>query len=240
MPCEHYKDAVIEAAASGLDLADAPASSPELYVLRLHLDSCTSCRAAFAQEQSLFAAIDTGLHAAANAGVPASLLPRVRVAVEQETPFKRSWFSDALVLATASAIVLAVFTMRMIRPRKGSVESVNTSVATRAPLPLPHPAQGLGHTLVAESTAKANVFPTSRAKNASRARPGIAPTTAPEVLVPKDQEALLARYAEQWHLRKRAPLVAADVADTTLEPLEVAPIQIAQLDVKPLAEGNSQ
>jgi hypothetical protein len=240
MPCEHYKDALIEAAASGLDLADAPGSSPELHTLRLHLESCASCRTAFAQEQSLFAAIDTGLRAAANPEVPASLLPRVRVALEQEAPFRRSWFSEALVLATASAIVLAVFTVRMIRATKGSVESVNTAVATRAPLPLPEPAHGRGHALIAESTAQANDFPTSRARHTSRARPDIAPATAPEVLVPKDQEALLVSYAEQWHLRKRAPLVAADVADATLEPLQVAPIQIAQLDVKPLAEGNSQ
>jgi hypothetical protein len=240
MPCEQYKDALIEAAAGGRDLADAPGSSPELHTLRLHLESCASCRAAFAQEQSLFAAIDTGLHAAANPEVPPSLLPRVRVALEQEVPFKRNWFSDALVLATASGIVLALFTMRMIRPTKGSEESVNTAVATRAPLPLPVPAQGQGHTLFAESTAKANVLPTSGIKNASRALPGIAPATAPEVLVPKDQEALLVSYAEQWHLRKRAPLVAADVVDATLEPLQVAPIQIAQLDVKLLAEGNLQ
>ena len=67
MPCQHYKDALIEVAASG----SAPQGE-----LRVHLDECASCRAAFAEEQSFFAAIDSGVRAAANIDVPPSLLPR--------------------------------------------------------------------------------------------------------------------------------------------------------------------
>jgi hypothetical protein len=62
----------------------------------------------------------------------------------------------------------------------------------------------------------------------------------PEVLVPHDQEILLAEYAEQWHLRKRAPLVAQDSDATILAPLQVAQIQIAELDVKLLADEHAQ
>ncbi len=69
MLCKHYKVALIEAAAS---------SAQPQGDLRAHLEACASCRAAFEQEQSLFASIDAGLHVAANAEVPASLLPRVR------------------------------------------------------------------------------------------------------------------------------------------------------------------
>jgi len=50
----------------------------------------------------------------------------------------------------------------------------------------------------------------------------------------------LVRYAEEWSRRKRAPLVADSADETTLAPLEVAPIQIDQLDVKLLAEEKSQ
>jgi hypothetical protein len=63
--------------------------------------------------------------------------------------------------------------------------------------------------------------------------------TIPEVLVPRDQEVLLAEYAEQWRLKKRAPLLAQDADAAILAPLEVAPIQIAELDVKLLAEETS-
>jgi hypothetical protein len=62
----------------------------------------------------------------------------------------------------------------------------------------------------------------------------------PEVLVPRDQEILLAGYAEQWSLRGHAPLLAQDADSTILAPLQVAPIQIAELDVKLLADEKSQ
>jgi hypothetical protein len=61
----------------------------------------------------------------------------------------------------------------------------------------------------------------------------------PEVLVPKDQELLIASYARQWSTQKRAPLVQEDVNQATVTPLEVAPIQITQLDVKLLKEDGS-
>jgi hypothetical protein len=62
----------------------------------------------------------------------------------------------------------------------------------------------------------------------------------PEVLVPRDQEVLLARYAEQWRGRKRAPLLAENYGESNLEPLQIAPIQIAQLDVKLMSEEQGQ
>jgi hypothetical protein len=64
--------------------------------------------------------------------------------------------------------------------------------------------------------------------------------TKPEVLVPRDQEVLLSEYAEQWSLDKRPLLLAQDFEATILSPLQIAPIQIAELDVKLLAEEKSQ
>ena len=61
-----------------------------------------------------------------------------------------------------------------------------------------------------------------------------------EVLVPHDDEVALASYAQQWSSRKRVPLLANDANPATVALLEVAPIQIPELDVKPLAEGDSQ
>jgi len=62
----------------------------------------------------------------------------------------------------------------------------------------------------------------------------------PEVLVPRDQEVLLAEYAEQWSLRKRPLLLAQEFDATVLSPLQVAPIQIDELGVKLLAEEKLQ
>jgi hypothetical protein len=64
--------------------------------------------------------------------------------------------------------------------------------------------------------------------------------SVPEVLVPRDQEVLLASYAQEWSSRKRAPLIANEAKPADVALLDVPPIQITELDVKPLAEGDSQ
>ena len=105
MPCQHHKEALIEAAAGNLQ----PQGE-----LRAHLDACTTCRAAFEQEQSLFASIDAGLHVAANAEVPASLLPRVRARLDEASAPRRIWAANWLVLASAAAIIVALFVARAV------------------------------------------------------------------------------------------------------------------------------
>jgi hypothetical protein len=70
--------------------------------------------------------------------------------------------------------------------------------------------------------------------------PQVGTSVVADVLVPRDQELLLARYSEQWRLRKTKTVLAEVSSETTLEPLQLAPIQIDQLDVKLLAEGQSQ
>src|SRR5260370_14499515 len=64
--------------------------------------------------------------------------------------------------------------------------------------------------------------------------------TTLEVLVPRDQEIMLAEYAEQWSLHKHPLLLAQNFDATTLSSLQVAPIQIDELDVKLLAEEKLQ
>src|SRR5216684_4414133 len=100
MPCKHYKDALIEAAASG---AEPPGE------LRAHLAGCVDCRAALEQEQALFASIDAGLHVAANAEAPASLLPRVRARLDAEAAPQRRWIQPLIFAAASVALVLTVF-----------------------------------------------------------------------------------------------------------------------------------
>ena len=58
-----------------------------------------------------------------------------------------------------------------------------------------------------------------------------------EVLVPPDQEVLLAGYAAELRTRNSAPVIARESAVAESMPLQVDLIQIAQLDVKPLAEA---
>jgi hypothetical protein len=232
MPCEHCKDALVEAAATGVE----PQGE-----LRAHLAACASCRAAFTGEQSLFASIDVGLHATANAEVPLSLLPRVRAALEEVSVPRRTWLSNGFALATAAAMVVALSVSLAVRHR-GSGGNVGPTVAnTNPPTPLPPAPQVQAPNPALQTRSNFTFRPggITASKHPERRGPA-GGANLPEVLVPSDQSVLLARYAEEWSRHKRAPLVAENSSATTLVPMEVAPIQIDQLDVKLLAEEKSQ
>lgn len=118
------------------------------------------------------------------------------------------------------------------------VQTVTNPIA-RAPVVPPSQSQDsnarpyVGKNSVSPPQIARIMNPVPREKLASR-------NTAPEVLVPRDQEALLVSYAEQWNQRKHAPLVAANSDATNLSLLQVAPIQIDELGVKLLADEKSQ
>jgi len=228
MPCEHYQNALVEAAASGT----APQGE-----LRAHVAACAACRAAFAQEQSLFSSMDEGLRAAANPEVPASLLPRVRARLADEAAPIRSWRFPSLVFAGGAAMVVALLIARAAwrtnieQPLSNTSSNSTTSSAVRQQQQTKNsnaasPATGIS---VANPQVAAARIPARPASSTAR-------ESMPEVLVPPDQEVLLVSYAEQWRERKRVPLVAVNFDATNLSPLQIAPIQIAQLDVKLMAE----
>src|SRR5262249_15641311 len=198
---------------------------------------CAECRSALAEEQALFAAIDSGLRTVANADVPPSLIPSVRARLNEHPAERRPWL--VLVLApVAAALVLGFFIVRSLRrpAENASPPPMPASNASQKPLPPPAPA-------VAPAVSGAN----SAASSAPRTSAPLLPAhkespaaTVPEVLVPRGQEALLVSYAHQLQGRKHLRLTAELVPAPPLEPLEVAPIQIAPLDVKCLEDADSR
>jgi hypothetical protein len=227
MPFEHYKDALIEAAASGVE----PKGE-----LRAHLEACDSCRAAFAEEQALFASIDAGIHVKANAEVPVSLLPRVRARLDEAGAPRNSWITNGFVLATAAVVVVAFFAARAVRHTNVGNEPVETSVKTGVS-PVAPPSEKQTAVVISPVEKKSNLpRQFTSVKNSPAAEASVRRKTEPEVLVPRDQEILLTAYAEQWNLHKRAPLKVQDSDATILAQLQIAPIQIDELGVKLLAE----
>lgn len=231
MPCESYKNALTEAAATAAE----PQSE-----LRAHLEACDPCRAAFAAEQSLFSSIDMGLQAKANAEIPATLLPGVRVRLNGETLPSRSWVNARLVLAGAATLAF-VFLMTQVHWRPNTVQKPVNTVANNVPSPS-----------AISKPLNQNPAPVLTPTEHPVAHPQVAITKRvvprefltirnldPEVLVPRDQEILLASYQQDWQSRKRAPLLTESPDVATLTPLELAPIQIAQLDVKLMAEEHA-
>jgi hypothetical protein len=232
MACEPYKNALMEAAATGAE--------PQAE-LRAHLESCAACRFTFAEEQYLFSSIDAGLHATANSSVPASLLPRVRAIIAEEAASKRGWTPSLLALAGAAAMIIAFVAALSLWHTRVEQSPVMTATNANSPAPRVPPPQA--RDLSAAPPASSNFVPPSRVartRNPASRESRASGNAMPEVLVPRDQEALLVSYAEEWNMRKRAPLAAANSDATNLPPLQIAPIQIAQLDVKLLTEEQAQ
>jgi hypothetical protein len=227
MPCQYYKDALIEAAASGAAVQCD---------LREHLDACASCRATFEREQSLFASLDAGLRVTANAEMPSSLLLHVRARLAEEFAPRRVWVTNWFVLASAAVMVVAFFAARSVWSPSVIEKPVKTAGKVDAK---PSPNQNPGVIPAVEANSPPQQQLVIVKDHRLRGAPGTV-KTMPEVLVPRDQEVLLTEYAEQWNLHKHPLLLAQQFDSTILRPLQVAPIQIDELDVKLLADDKSQ
>jgi hypothetical protein len=222
MPCEHYKDSLVEAAATG--------AGPQ-GELRAHLTACASCRAAYAEEQSVFASIDTGLRKIANTEIPFSLLPRVRAALDEESMSPQRWMQP-LVFASASVLfVLVIFLVarphragpyNLAKQTPGIPAHEASTVATR------NENAGSGVQVISSNTSH------SESKRNSTLPHSVA-SSQPEVLVPLDEREALARFVAT--VRERS-----DVATALLTPAQkkndalvsLDPLQIADLELKPL------
>jgi hypothetical protein len=223
MPCEHYKDALIEAAASG--------STPQ-GDLRAHLAGCASCRSAFLEEQSLFAALDSGIHTIANAKVPASLLPCLRVALNEVARPGLRW-ARSLVFVSAG-VALASVILLFVRPR-------HTAPGDIAKLNLGSPASRTASARTSnpensarESTqvAAVRVGHSHTAQDSTRLHS--AASSNPEVLVPPDEREAFARLVAV--LNEHGDVASGLLAKVPQKdaPVTGEPPKIPDIQIKPL------
>ena len=238
MLCEHHKDALIEAAASGVGLADAPASDTRMAALRAHLESCPSCRAAFDEEQSLFAAINSGLHAAANAEIPPSLIPGVRARLDETVAPRLRWV-PSLVFASAG-VTLALVVFLLARPHHTAPEEAPKQGLVVVPAPTAPATKTNVERISPESTeiATVRVEPSLASRNSTNLHS--AASSNPEVLVPSDEREGLARLVAAMNQRSdiaAALLVPAEKRDALLS---LEPVQIKDLEIKPLESTETE
>src|SRR3989442_10792243 len=182
MPCKHHKDALMEAAASGAE----PQGE-----LRAHLDFCVDCRAAFEQEQSLFASIDAGLHVAANVEVPVSLLPRVRARLDEEIAPQRRWIQPLIFAAASVALLFAVFLFARPHPTRPDNQAKQTPQipASEPPTTNVHNPNSVPGTQIISS----NVNSSQTRGHSTLLRP--VASSQPEALVPPDERNPAARIS---------------------------------------------
>src|SRR5262249_23488967 len=108
--------------------------------------------------------------------------------------------------------------------------------SSSAPLQLPPPSRSAP---LVQRAPEAAAVSASRPAPRITQRPGASSGTTPEVLVPQDQEVLLASYSAQWRKRGNS-LTARVMPEPIIEPLEVAPIRIEALDVKSMEEADAR
>jgi hypothetical protein len=228
MPCEHYKNALIEAAANG---AQAEGD------LRVHLDTCAACRATLAQEQAFFSSIDAGLHVTANAEVPASLLPRVRARLDEEIAPHRRWTQPMIFAAASVALAFVIFLFA--RPHHASPDSQAKQTPQFPVSETPvtddrHPNSALGSQIVSfdRNNSQMRVQSTLlRPVSSSQA----------EVLVPPDEREAFARFVVVMRERREVAVALVTPATPTKdESASLEPLQINGLEIKPLEERQTE
>ena len=196
-----------------------------------HLQDCAACGAFFADQVALFQALDSHLRAIATEPVPPSLLPGVRVRLQEVLPppqGTRTW-----QLATMGALV--ILSAAAVMPLRRSVTPVSTTGSTpavaysensakrsrpalgRAPLPQP---------LAPQVTRKAGVATTS--------------STA-EVLVLREEQQAYVHFVNELS-KDRDAAVALTLAAHASEdvPVEIALLAINSVEVKPLEGTDSE
>ena len=223
MFCETYIKPLTDAAASG-ELSAAQ---------REHLASCEPCRIAFAEEQSLFGAIDSGLRTAANSEIPATLIPRIRVAFNDEpAPLRRSFSFLVWGLASAAATAGVVLGLIHLSSKPALVEPSRpapVAVAQNSPkriLPWP-PRNPISRT--------GAVSPLQHKRPAVLIESRDSRPESPEVLVPDEERSAFARYMAQISRSPANISVRAVLAPRgPQESVQISPIEIASLEPRPL------
>jgi hypothetical protein len=222
MPCENYREALMETAATN----SAPSRE-----LRSHLDACVSCCAAFTEELQLSAAIDTGVRAIANTEVPRSFLPRVRASLEDVSASQRRWTPFLIFAAASTAIVLTAFIVTRPHHAANNDQAKQIySVPSRETPEIPARREATGTPAIVASNGSHR---TLRWRNF--ASTNSASSNQLEVIVPPDEREAFARFVASMQDRRDGALtLVTSGPEKKDDPISVAPLQIAKLEVRRL------
>lgn len=219
MPCESYREALTEAAATNAEVAGAA---------RAHLESCADCRAFFAEERTLFSAIDGGLRISANADVPPDLLPRVRARLGAEAaPKRRGVFAPVMLASTAVLLVGFAFVRVSRHVKQPRVGPVIQNAGDVAPPEVVSPREKSSR----KTTATMAMRVTRQHAHATPAEK----LEEPVVLVPAGQgEAVELLMASLRRGEIKGEVLVEDGNDRDPQLPPISPIDIVPLQIKPL------
>ena len=226
MSCEDYREALTEAAATNAALSGE---------LHSHLDDCASCRAAFAEDRQLFAAVDAGLRTHANAEVPASLVPGLRAKLNELPVPRRSWSPAFAAIAAAAALVIGIVFVRGVGRGTAEQDSQMSAAAhgvvqpetKTVPAAVPH----------VESSA-----PPSKHRPAQpfRTATGLHVPDVAAVAPAGQKKAIDALLAGVQRGEVTADVLLAEKPEGPVQELKISPLEISPLEMKPLEDASAE
>jgi hypothetical protein len=226
MPCENYREALIEAAA-----ADAALSQE----LRSHLDACPSCRSSFTEELQLFAAIDSSLHTAVNEEVPASLLPGVRMRLSEQRIAHRLWLPIVATITAAAVIVIIAIARGPVRENPARTAPVSVVAGNTPPARVPVLQDVTSLSAPSSHATGRKAIPQSRRVSVRQ------PALDTVVLVPSGQkEAVDALLLGLQRGTVKSNILVADKDVQPPQELQVSPLAIPPMEIKPLADPSEE
>jgi len=225
MNCERYKEKMVEALARGEGAVHGE--------LAAHVRACGACREFYEAQVDLFGAIDFGVRVMVNETVPASLLPGLRARVAEDGVARQPWGLTWGVATFAVVAVLAVSVGLLRRGPGNSSRVVDRSPVVAREVDGPHSVTPRQPQVVAAAPIHARAqHEVAKARQVGAA--------APQVLIlPEEQAAFIRFVTDLPEEREAAVALTQPSTEAKDEAVEIALLQIDELDVKPL-ESSSQ
>ena len=226
MLCEKYKDALIEAAVGGAELAPG---------VRAHVEGCARCAVELDQQRSLVGAMDAVVSRQMNAPVPAAMLQRLDARLAQQPQPKHTSrfvqiFAGTIATLAVAAIIfvfLPRWTIESFDPSaKPNASALRKTGAGQIQVHIGPSAETPGTRSVQRQVAK----PThSRIVLASTRTPQQA---EPEVLMPTDERIAFDQLIANLNSRQR---LAAAISKPLQEQPEQRVVSITTPDIETAA-----
>ena len=220
MSCERFQEKIDDALASGERALNGEIAA--------HLRTCGACREFYEKQRQLFGAINAGVQAMVNQGMPASLLPGVRARLE-EAPAVRMIWRPAWLMPVAAAVVLAIglAVMRHRGEQKVSLKQVQNLPSRESTAFVATPTTSGRDRQVGQ---KRQVAP----RRGATLSLGPSEQTAEVIVLPDEREAF-ARFVARLPQEREATVgLTYRAPEQEDAPAEIALLRINGLEIEPL------
>jgi hypothetical protein len=223
MNCKQCQENIVKSLAVSAELLPGKVAA--------HRQTCPACREFYIQQASLFRSIGAGLQVMANQAIPPSLVPGLRVRLDQQPLARRAWIPSWSFAAVAAVAVLAVGVtyVRRAPERHPNFPEIEAMVSATVGNPVP-----------AVQSPRKTVDPAPR-RTYKRPKPvaslPVPSEAASEVIVLAEERRAFVKFvAELPEERDVALALTRPASPATDAPVEIALLQIESLEVKPLEE----